>query len=367
MEHLTVINSQTRGAKIHVTGGIHWALNQSAFRFNGDVGLEVTGNNATVSLTGLELTSNRADGLNLRTTGEVVITEPTVASNARDGLEIHTNENVQVLRGSFLSQAGGYGLHITSAGLNSVLENNTLSNNRAVARVPMNLVQGLIAENVLNDTERGIGVLGAALNIDARWPAGYSYVLDGGDYTIAANAALTLEAGAVLKFAVGDGHGNDRDINIAGRLVTTEGDAPVVFTSLRDDSAGGDTNLDGVATEPERGNWGRLRVDAGGSLELRNAELRYGGSGDNGNCCGANRPTDGMLSIAGDALLDGVILRESLSDGIHIEAGAGSIRNTQSLNNGGHGLEIDAAVCGDWERVDNVILDNDGGNFLGCE
>jgi len=53
---------------------------------------------------------------------------------------------------------------------------------------------------------------------------------------------------------------------------------PVVFTSIKDDSVGGDSNNDGSASSPSGGNWGAIRVLDGGSVTLNYTTVRYGGS-----------------------------------------------------------------------------------------
>jgi hypothetical protein len=63
------------------------------------------------------------------------------------------------------------------------------------------------------------------------------------------------------------------------RVLGTSSD-PIYFTSLRDDTIGGDTNGDGGGSTPGRGNWRRIEFrdssdDANSLIEY--AEIRYGG------------------------------------------------------------------------------------------
>jgi RHS repeat-associated protein len=99
------------------------------------------------------------------------------------------------------------------------------------------------------------------------------YILDG-SVTVSSGATLTIEPGVVVKL-----NGQSRQISVAG-VISAQGTAtaPIVFTSYKDDSIGGDSNGDGPS-QGQRGDWHGIIGVNSGTVTLQNTELRYGGSG----------------------------------------------------------------------------------------
>ncbi|MEM8711707.1 MAG: hypothetical protein AAGG01_12195, partial [Planctomycetota bacterium] len=92
------------------------------------------------------------------------------------------------------------------------------------------------------------------------------------DCSVPQGSTLTVEPGAVVKLE------SLRQFNVNGTLnVQGTSATPVVFTDVRDDSAGGDTNGDGNATTPAPGGWRRIQFSATAQGTVRVAEVRYGG------------------------------------------------------------------------------------------
>ncbi|GAP15711.1 Calx-beta domain/Carboxypeptidase regulatory-like domain/Right handed beta helix region [Longilinea arvoryzae] len=89
--------------------------------------------------------------------------------------------------------------------------------------------------------------------------------------TNAANAAVAVPAGTVFKFAT------RLMMVVKGTLNLLSTDTqPVIFTSIKDDSADGDTNRDGI-TRPTIGDWGEVQLAA--SNAFHNAVVRYATKG----------------------------------------------------------------------------------------
>jgi len=93
------------------------------------------------------------------------------------------------------------------------------------------------------------------ITTDTIW--NYSMVVVNGSFNIASGSTLTIKPGTVVKFS-------DRlsGINVKGYLkVPGMPEHPVIMTSWRDDTAGGDTNVDGTATTPAPGDWAGLTLE----------------------------------------------------------------------------------------------------------
>ena len=129
-----------------------------------------------------------------------------------------------------------------------------------------------------------------------------------GNVTIASGATLTIPAGTILKFD----EGVQMTVNSGGTLLSNgTRAAPVVFTSIKDDDFGGDTNGDGDATGPSAGDWATIKV-AGGRAEFNNSKILYSSR---------NQTTGAINQSGGTVVFDGGEIAHGLYDAVGVESG----------------------------------------------
>jgi parallel beta-helix repeat protein len=125
--------------------------------------------------------------------------------------------------------------------------------------------------NVATDNRiNGVGVWGNA-SATTTWKANLTYVIEG--VTIDAGVTLTLEPGVVVKFTA------NASMTANGNLVAVGTSAnKIVFTSLKDDIYGEDTNNDGSASVPAAGDWYYIQFTSSSTASrLDQVIVRFGG------------------------------------------------------------------------------------------
>ncbi len=128
----------------------------------------------------------------------------------------------------------------------------------------------------VNCSAAGVICISGTLPGDQTWTPANIYVISNASLTIPSGVTLTIQAGTIVKFDSG------RSLVVNGTLnVTGDSTSRVYFTSIRDDTLGGDTDND--TSVPAAGIWGSIRVKSGGIASLSYMEARYGGHSNGGD------------------------------------------------------------------------------------
>ena len=168
------------------------------------------------------------------------------------------------------------------------------------------------------------------ITADETWTADAVNVVDG-TLTVATGATLTIQPGAIVKF-VQDAHSQIVLQDGATLNAPATQALPIIFTSWADDSAGGDTNLDGSQSQPEPGDWSGFTAAAGANLNLSAlVDIRYvlqrrsGTLSANETWLGScvEEVTGNIVVLSGVTLtiLPGAIVKFDAGLGIVVEAG----------------------------------------------
>lgn len=158
-------------------------------------------------------------------------------------------------------------------------------------------------------------------NIDADTTWNGRVVVENNVY-VKANATLTINPGTVVKFMPDKSLTVQTDATL--NAVGTKSQ-PIYFTSIRDDTIGGDTEGDGDLTTPFAGDWFSIH-SAGGTASLDHVLVRYGGGswGSSWNKSAMLRATEAtaILNVSNSVLTD------AFYDGVLAQNGQTTITNT---------------------------------------
>ena len=139
-----------------------------------------------------------------------------------------------------------------------------------------------------------------------------------GTLTVAKDATLTVAAGTVIKSDSGR-------LVVNGTLdVNGAAGSPVVFTSLKDDAAGGDTNGNGDATSPKSGDWKGLYIGGKAKFTAEYLHVKYAGTGIEGSGADVLEISDSLIA---DSEYSGIF---SVVNGLGANAGGTRVRVTDS-------------------------------------
>lgn len=180
--------------------------------------------------------------------------------------------NLTLADSTIAENQNGLAIHGEIPGLTMNVSNNSFRNNTGNA---IKLVGGF--PTFADNTAEGNGLNGIAIRtLGLSFPAAFSgnlpYVV-ATYFLVGEEATLNMKPGVIVKFsALGF-------LAIKGILdARGTSDAPIIFTSLLDDAAGGDTNSDGASTTPAAGDWYSVSLEKIATSTFLYATFRYAGA-----------------------------------------------------------------------------------------
>jgi len=168
--------------------------------------------------------------------------------------------------------------------------------------------------------------------------------------SVAAGETLTIQPGAIVKF------GATAHTFFVGGVLDVNGTpgSKVIFTSIHDDTAGGDTNGNGAATSPAAGQWRSVNFGAASDASsLQHLEVRYAG----------NASVDAVNLNAADISMSDCVVRNAFAVGLDLTANSRpTVANCSFLNNGG--VAVDTVEIDALPGFSNCTASGNGRNYV---
>lgn len=278
--------------------------------------------------------------------------------------QVVVNHGQLTLTNSVLSDSFQPALRIEGGA--PTVQGNTFRNNNTIdygAAISMDLASNpvLVGNVFVNNRVNGVFLDGGILPHDATWDDPDVVYQLAGDVTVPAGVTLTVVAGQIVKSA--------DELLVEGTLhAVGTASQPVIFTSLADDTAGGDTNNDAGGSAAFAGDWAGIEFVPGATASvLDHAEVRYAG----GNRSATSSPLAAVLVDRAELSLTNSVIHASASIGLRIEDSTPVIRGNTirdsdlSTRTRGYAISVDlvshpTVVANTFVNnvMNGVVLDN---------
>ncbi len=297
-------------------------------------------------------------------TGNQTFTNNTISNNGAYGLWCFNVNGVVTIRNNTITNNGQEGI-ITSK---AVIENNVIQGNRypiaLLGRVNSsysnNTITGNTYNNVMalriNRTEESFSDTLKATVPAGMVPGNYVLIENNPGWGLLSGQTLVIHPSVVVKMDPG------LYLRMEGTLIANaSGGDPIVFTSYRDGSYGGKTNLTTDNAPPSPGDWRyiRIRTSSANNSILNNVVFKFGGMDGWGNLW-----FDGTVTLG--TPVRNVVSRRSSTIGIRVGDGVMTIENATIDSNGTYGMYVEGNRPSNVAIRNSTVQDNGTGQGLRC-
>ncbi len=289
-----------RGIEVYDNGSATFDYCRIRYAGSSYANVYKTGANGALTITNTQISASINHGVYLNGAATATtITASTISGNLQNGIYAIGNSPATVT-GSTISMNTLYGVYanVATAGTFSLSGNSFVSDKNAPIGVAAASSGIAIAASNSFTGRKHVHVEGGTIAGSQTWGNGSTivyYIAD--NVTVNANQILTVQPNTVIKFF------SDRALFFNGSLNAVGSDGNnIYFTDYRDD-AGGDTNMDGSATNPAPGGWRGIELNNYAAATLNYCVLRYGGSAS-GQQAILYKTGEGNVSISNSTVSD---------------------------------------------------------------
>lgn len=231
-------------------------LDYTLFRYGGKSNSQmIKVDSSLIELKNSTLENSQTDGIYLKNSNSKI--EDSIIRDNRIGIVIEGGS--PEIKNNQIKDNSQYGIKITDSA-SPEIKNNSFSNNSIAAIYLKSSYPEFSNNSASNNGLNGILVDSQTrIEQDETWEADLVYILESNSnqfITVASGSTLTLELGVIIK----PKSQYYTALLIEGTLrAEAASGSEIVFTSLKDDNFGGDTNNDGSVTAPASGNWKNIR------------------------------------------------------------------------------------------------------------
>ncbi len=343
--------------------GIKVATNSAPSILNSDINTNSVGiaiDNSAVPVIKFNNISSNSIGIQFSSLGaqQPVITSNNLSGNTSFALK---NTGAQILnaeRNFWGSSSGPYNSNLNPTGKGDNVSNNVDFqpwNNLSWPSSPTNLPVVAVSSIPAGTTT---------------WTADKVYSVSGAQLNIGAGKTLIIKPGTIVKLTTG----SYLYPNNSGSLIANgTKDSLIIFTSIKDDSYGGDSNNDGTSTGPNPGDWNDINFyNNGSNSSLKNAIVKFAGNANYSirsetsspslkNLFVTNSKNDGFDIYNSTVTADSVVVTGNNRYGINLSYNSTfSLTNSTVSGNGSHGLIVNNSGTQRLALIDNSTISFNG-------